>query len=325
MRRFSFLAIACSLIVLTGCGGGSSGSPVPVTYVPPTSGPFVYVMDGGFNVLQILQSQNGVVAPSAAISGPNTGLQNASGIVRDASGNVYVAIYGNSFIGSEILVYPPALAGNVTPRLVIAGALTGLSGPFGLAIDGQGRLIVANTLGNSITIFAAGANGNVAPAVTIAGAATTLSSPSGIALDAAGNLYVSNQSGTITVFAAGASGNAAPLRTISGAATQLNVPLGLCFDAGGNLYVANENSNTITEYAPGATGNAAPAVTIAGSNTLLAEPQELVIGSGGLLFVTNLSVPGVPGLMTVYASGAAGNVAPVQSITRMIGPIGISL
>jgi len=161
--------------------------------------------------------------------------------------------------------------------------------------------------------------------VTIAGAATGLSAPAGVAVDAAGNIYVVNETGTIAVFAAGASGNVAPARTISGPATGLNVPSGITLDASGNLYVANANGNSITEYAAGSSGNVAPAVTIAGSTTLLAQPQGLVIGTGGDLFVTNFSVPHVPGLITVYAPGAAGNVAPLQSITNMIGPIGISL
>jgi hypothetical protein len=50
-----------------------------------------------------------------------------------------------------------------------------------------------------------------------------------------------------------------------------------------------------------------------------------VMASTGNLFVTNFSVPGVPGLISVYAPGATGNIAPIQSITNMIGPIGISL
>jgi hypothetical protein len=50
-----------------------------------------------------------------------------------------------------------------------------------------------------------------------------------------------------------------------------------------------------------------------------------VIGSANHLFVTNFSVPGVSGLVTVYAAGAAGNVAPIQSMTNFTGPIGISL
>jgi hypothetical protein len=50
-----------------------------------------------------------------------------------------------------------------------------------------------------------------------------------------------------------------------------------------------------------------------------------VIGAGNKLFVTNLSVPRFPGLITVFAPGASGNVAPVQSITGLLGPIGISV
>ena len=75
---------------------------------------------------------------------------------------------------------------------LIGGAATGLSSPRGLAIDGQGRLLAANTSGNSVTIFAAAANGNVAPAVTIAGTATGLNTPAAVAVDAAGNLYDAN-------------------------------------------------------------------------------------------------------------------------------------
>ena len=56
-----------------------------------------------------------------------------------------------------------------------------------------------------------------------------------------------------------------------------------------------------------------------------ASAANIVIGSGGNLFVTNFSVPGVPGVLTVFAPGANGNVAPIQSVTRFIGPIGISL
>jgi hypothetical protein len=61
------------------------------------------------------------------------------------------------------------------------------------------------------------------------------------------------------------------------------------------------------------------------SSTLLAFPQDLVIGAGDKLFVTNFSVPGVAGLITVFAPGASGNAAPAQTITGLRGPIGISL
>jgi hypothetical protein len=65
--------------------------------------------------------------------------------------------------------------------------------------------------------------------------------------------------------------------------------------------------------------------TIAGASTRLSVPDGLVIGAGGSLFVTNLSVPGVAGLITVYAAGSSGNVAPAQTMTGLIGSTGISL
>jgi sugar lactone lactonase YvrE len=146
-----------------------------------------------------------------------------------------------------------------------------------------------------------------------------------VAVDGSGNIYVANIAGSITVFAAGATGNVAPLRTITGAATGLNGPGGITLDSSGKIYVANGNGNSITVFAAGANGNVAPVTTIAGASTLLAEPDGLVVGSNGSLFVTNFSVPGVAGLITVYASGASGNVAPSQALTGLIGPTGISL
>ena len=133
MRRLSFVAVFCSLIALAGCGGSGSGSaPAPIpTYVPPSTGSYVYVTDGGSFVLQILQSQNGAINPASSIGGPSTQLSGATGIARDAAGNIYVADEAQN----QILVFPPALAGNVTPKLVLAGAATGLSLPRGLEID----------------------------------------------------------------------------------------------------------------------------------------------------------------------------------------------
>ena len=105
----------------------------------------------------------------------------------------------------------------MSPSLQVSGASTGLSQPFGLALDGQGRLVVTNVAGNSIAIYAAGANGNVAPIRTIAGAATGLNVPSGVCLDASGTIYVTNANAnangnSITEYAAGVAGNVAPAR-----------------------------------------------------------------------------------------------------------------
>ena len=144
---------------------------------------------------------------------------------------LYVANY---YTTGTITVYAAGARCNATPTATIAGSNTGLSGPFGIALDAAGRLYVANNgvAGGpgSITVYAAGATGNATPTATIPGSNAGLTDPEAIALDAAGQLYVANYaSSTITVYAAGATGNATPTATIAGSNTGLNYPGSITF------------------------------------------------------------------------------------------------
>ena len=77
------------------------------------------------------------------------------------------------------------------------------------------------------------------------------------------------------------------------------------------MYVANYDGSTVTEYeAKNASGNQPPVAAIEGDHTGLRNPAGLTLNSAGLLFVTNYGADSV----TQYASGAAGNVAPIATI-----------
>ena len=79
---------------------------------------------------------------------------------------------------ASILVYAPGASGNATPTATIAGSNTGLTGSYGIALDGAGNLYVANAgVPYSITVYAAGASGNAPPTATIAGGNTGLNQP----------------------------------------------------------------------------------------------------------------------------------------------------
>jgi hypothetical protein len=140
----------------------------------------------------------------------------------------------------------------------------------------------------------------------------------------------------ITIYDAGANGNVSPIARIEGSNTALNGPNAVGIDASRNIYVANFSEEGgskgvgVTVYAAGANGNVAPIRTIAGSNTGLDSPWSLALDAGGKVYVTNLATfPMKHDSVTVYASGANGNVAPIQTIvgsnTGLQAPFGIAL
>ena len=179
---------------------------------------------------------------------------------------------GSTGTAGEITIYPGSATGNFSPGAnTIAGSVTNLLDPAGIAVDSTNKIFVANEGGasgiGSVTTYAPGSAGNVAPLQTIAGPATGLMISSGIAVNPGnGNIFVSNLSGSITVFAATANGNATPIRTISGTNTQLSGPFGIA--VGNNkIFVANSGSSAVTVYPVGANGNVAPSQVISGPAT----------------------------------------------------------
>ena len=153
-------------------------------------------IEGGSVVAVFAGGANGVVPPIATISGSNTRLSGPEGIAVDSSGNVYVT---NAY--RAVTVFPPlgTSTGNLNeaPIVTIEGSSTGLSAPYGIMVDRNGIIYVANGSGGpegngSIAKYAPIASlpsqlnyPNVTPLSVIAGSNTLLGQPEGIAIDAA--------------------------------------------------------------------------------------------------------------------------------------------
>lgn len=131
----------------------------------------------GNSITVYAANATGNAAPIYTIAGSNTGLSSPESIVLDDVGQLYVlnvTIVSNVAYYS-ITVYAPGASGNAAPTQTITGSNTGLSNPVGMAVDGTGKLHVANFgIGGSITVYAPGATGNAAPIITIAGNNTGL-------------------------------------------------------------------------------------------------------------------------------------------------------
>jgi hypothetical protein len=269
----------------------ASGDVAPTTAITGTSTtlgfPTGSAFDASGNIYVTNLSNNSVtvyaagasgdIAPISTIIGTSTGLNNPEGIALDIKGNIYVANYGPTGGGpGSVTIFGPGASGDIAPLSTISGSNTMLVSPFGVALDAEGKIYVAN--GNSsvgVAIFGAGASGDVAPltAISVNGGGV------GIALDASGNIYVDGGSPTpsVIVYPAGATSSSIPIATISGSNTTLNNPTGVAVAANGDIFVADLGADGVLVFGPGANGNIAPVATISGTNTQIIGPRGVTV------------------------------------------------
>src|SRR5581483_2846280 len=186
-----------------------------------------------------------------------------------------------------------------------------LSGLLGLAVDGAGRLYIADEFHHRIrrvdpatgiiTTVAgngsAGYSGDNGPATQ-----ASLNFPIAVALDAAGNLYIADKNnhvvrvvraadGVITTFA-GTGVSAYSGDGGAAANATLMTPAGLAASAGGDVYIADEQASVVRRVSGGVistvagsgiygfSGDGGPA-----SNAQLAAPYGLALDGDGRLFI----------------------------------------
>jgi sugar lactone lactonase YvrE len=175
-----------------------------------------------------------------------------TGVALDLQGNVYVADWGNHAIRK---ITPAGvvttLAGNGTPGFADGtGGAARFNHPYGLTVDAQGNVFVADenhsirkiTAAGVVTTFAG--NGSIGHADGN-GSAARFFFPSGLALDAQGNIYVADRgnhsirkitpAGIVSTVAGTVQGYADG----DASTARFNQPYGLTLDVQGNIYVAD--------------------------------------------------------------------------------------
>ena len=268
----------------------------------------IYVADTDNNEVRKVTAAGVVttLAGAAGTSGSSDGSGSAasfngpSGIVADATGNLYVADTLNDTIRKV------TSAGAVTTIAGVAGSngfadgagsAARFHGPQGLALDFSGNLFVADTNNNAIrkVVTASGAVTTVAGQAGIAGSADGAASqaefhyPSGVAVDTSGNLYVADTDNHTLreIVTAGAVGTMAGLAGSSGSAdgsgsaARFAFPTGVAVDGSGNVYVADTSNDTIRL----AVIPAAPQIT------LQPQSQTVTAGSNVTFHVTATGKP----------------------------------
>ncbi len=221
----------------------------------------------------VLDTSNGVTP----LNGPES-------VAVDGSGYVYVA----ETLAHRVLIYPPD---NTVATVAIgqyglgcpAGTLT-FNFPRGLALDGNGRLFVADQFHHRVLIFTPPFSSGMNPSGVIGQSSLTACEPNG------GGANPTNQSG-------------------------LWGPRGVALDGADNLYVADSENNRVLQFAaPLSDGQAAafvfgqPNFSNSGQGSTLAQmhfPIDLALDAAGNLYASDMFNNRVLGFMPPFSSGQA--------------------
>src|SRR5450830_1871608 len=187
-----------------------------------------------------------------------------------------------------------------------SGRRTRFADPFGVVLDQQGNLYVADG-GDNNSIRKIDLNG---VSTTLAGStegyaegaptAAAFNTPSGLAIDAAGNLYVADTGnnairkikpdGTVSTLAGdGLAGD----KDGKGAGAQFNGPVGVAVDAAGVVYVTDTYNDRIRRIAPDGTvttiagGKRAGMADGAAAQALFDTPTGIALGAAGELYIAD--------------------------------------
>ncbi|HEX3760625.1 MAG TPA: hypothetical protein VHW23_18045 [Kofleriaceae bacterium] len=206
----------------------------------------------------------------------------------------------NDFESGSITVHEAHASGDVAPLRTIAGPLTTLTFPAGIAVTDD-EIIVCDQDISAIDVFPINASGNVAPTRQIVGSETGLEFCTDVAVFN-GELYVA-QLHDLLVFPITANGDAAPSRRITG----FSIGQFLAIDHG-ELYVADAGASggSVSVFTLPVAEDARPTRFIESDCA-----SGITVADGELLVSNGCDSPGE---ISVYPATANGSVEPLRTL-----------
>jgi DNA-binding beta-propeller fold protein YncE len=160
----------------------------------------------------------------------------SANLVFSYDANTNATRSGTLTIADRTLTVTQAGSTYVSAGLVGSLVSTGLSTPYGVAVDGSGNVYIADSLHNAIKKWSA-TNGAVTTLVS-----SGLATPTGVAVDGAGNVYMADTFNNAIKQWTATNGVVTTL-----VSSGLSYPNGVGVDGAGNVYIADTSHNAIKE------------------------------------------------------------------------------
>jgi sugar lactone lactonase YvrE len=176
-------------------------------------------------------------APWLRLNAANQSGSGSTNVSFSFDANPGVTRIGTLTIANQTLTVTQAGTGYTNVNAITPLVSAGLSLPHGLAVDGAGNVIIADTYNNAIKKWTL-TNNSVTTLV-----ATGLSLPFGVAVDGAGNVYIADTYNNAIKKWSVTTGNVTPL-----VSSGLNFPSSLAVDNSGNVFIADRSNNAIKKW-----------------------------------------------------------------------------
>ncbi|QTE37548.1 putative Ig domain-containing protein [Mucilaginibacter gossypii] len=268
-----------------------------------------YIAESGGGIRMISASGQVSSIGTDALPGPPFNvpkLNNPRGVVKDKSGNLFVANYSNH----NVLKITPSGIVTVFAGISQAGTADGpgnvanIINPNGIAIDKDDNLYVSDGNNAIRKISPSGyvytlAGQPAAGTLDGIGPAAKFNKPAGLVVDKNGNIFVADQGGFVIrkitpngqVSTIAGSGNFGTGNDGVGAAANFQYPVGITVDASGNLYVTDGGAGTVRRISPDrevktiAGGGSVGVDSGVGNEVHFSSPSGITIGPDGNLYV----------------------------------------
>jgi sugar lactone lactonase YvrE len=211
-----------------------------VTATPPPASPNRFTLTPPLKAAanKVVQLTIGATPPAGSGGTPVTTHVNVT--FGDLCG-LYVSDAGNN-AAKEIL----PVGGIIPASPAILTFATGISSPFGIAVDRFGNVYICDFFNNAVDEIAA-VGGRIPASPTIRTLSSGFNRPEGVAVDGSGNVYVADSQNNAVeeILAVGGSIPASP--TIKNLGSGFSTPSNVAVDASNNVYVADTGNKEVKE------------------------------------------------------------------------------